>query len=228
MNMENHSTVNLEYQISLLQRENAFIKTELNNKQNIIEKMLNINCDQSSLNSSKIDVNKNGRVNEKNLKGNPLKYNKDKNSNGNPINNGKPDWYKRNPTKTKVTVTGDSMIKYLRRDNLPSHNNDVKVDENPGSTTLDILDYIKPIVRRKPDVLVIHTRTNDLTNRVNTMKEVRQLVKCVKELDKEEEVKIGFSSVINRSDRNLEKEIVDLNLKLKRYFLMMIILIVSK
>ena len=60
------------------------------------------------------------------------------------------------------------------------------------------------------------------------MNEVRQLVKCVKELDKEEEVKIGFSSVINRSDRNLEKEIVDLNLKLKRYFLMMIILIVSK
>ena len=75
-----------------------------------------------------------------------------------------------------------------------------------------MLDYIKPIVRRKPDVLVIHTGTNDLTNGVNTMKEVR-LVKCVKELDKEEEVKIGFSSVINRSDRNLEKEIVDLNLK---------------
>ena len=80
-----------------------------------------------------------------------------------------------------------------------------------------MLEYIKPIVRRKPDVLVIHTGTNDLTNGVNTMKEVRQLVKCVKELDKEEEVKIGFSSVINRSDRNLEKEIVDLNLKLKWY-----------
>ena len=216
MNMENHSTVNLEYQISLLQRENAFIKTELNNKQNIIEKLLNINSNQSSLNSSKIDVNKNDRVNEKNLKGNPLKYIKDKNSNGNPINNGKPDSYKRNPPKTKVTVTGDSMIKYLKRDNLSSKNNDVKVDAHPGSTTLDMLDYIKPIVRRKPDVLVIHTGTNDLTNGVNTMKEVRQLVKCVKELDKEEEMKIGFSSVINRSDTNLEKEIVDLNLKLKR------------
>ena len=103
------------------------------------------------------------------------------------------------------------MIKYLRRDNLSSKNNDVKVDAHPGSTTLDMLAYIKPIVRRKPDVLVIHTGTNDLTNGVNTMKEVR-LVKCVKELDKEEEVKIGFSSVINRSDRNLEKEIVELNL----------------
>ena len=76
MNMENHSTVNLNYQISLLQRENAFIITELNNKQNITEKLLNINCNQSSLNSSKIDVNKNARVNEKKLKGKPLKYNK--------------------------------------------------------------------------------------------------------------------------------------------------------
>ena len=76
MNMKNHSTVNLNYQISLLQRENAFIITELNNKQNITEKLLNINCNQSSLNSSKIDVNKNARVNEKKLKGKPLKYNK--------------------------------------------------------------------------------------------------------------------------------------------------------
>ena len=90
MNMENHSTVNLNYKISLLQRENVFIKTELN-LQNTIEKLLNINCNQSSWNSSKIDVNKNDRVNEKNLKGNPLKHSKDKNSNGNPINNGKPD-----------------------------------------------------------------------------------------------------------------------------------------
>ena len=39
----------------------------------------------------------------------------------------------------------------------------------------------------------------------------------MKELDKEEEVKINFSRVINRSDRNLENEIVDLNLTLKRY-----------
>ena len=179
------------------------MKTELNDKQNIIEKLLNINCDQSSLNSSKIDVNINGRVNEKNLKGNPLKYNKDKNSNGNPINNRKPDSYKRNPPKTKVTVTGDSMIKYLRHDNLSSKNYDIKVDVHLGSTTLDILDYIKLIVRQKPDVLVIHTGTNDLASGVNTTKEVRQLFKCMKELDKEEEVKIDFSSVIKAVIRKI-------------------------
>ena len=63
---------------------------------------------------------------------------------------------------------------------------------------------------------MIHTGINDLSNWVTTLKEVRQLVKFVKELDKEEKVKIGFSGVINRSDRNLEKEIIDLNLKLKQ------------
>ena len=124
MNIENHSIVNLNYQISLLQRGNAFIKTELNNKQNIIEKLSNINCNQSSLNKND---NKNDRVNKKNLKQNPLKFNKDKNSNGHPINNGKPDSYKENPPKTKVTITVDSMIKYLRHDNLSSKNNDVKL-----------------------------------------------------------------------------------------------------
>ena len=124
MNIENHSIVNLNYQISLLQRGNAFIKTELNNKQNIIEKLSNINCNQSSLNKND---NKNDRVNKKNLKQNPLKYNKDKNSNGHPINNGKPDSYKENPPKTKVTITVDSMTKYLRHDNLSSKNNDVKL-----------------------------------------------------------------------------------------------------
>ena len=90
--------------------------------------------------------------------------------------------------------------------------NDIKVDAHPASTTVDMLDYIKSIVR-KTDVLLFYTGTNDLAKEVNTRKEVRQLVKRAKELNKEEEVKIGFSSVINRSDRNLEKEIVDLNLK---------------
>ena len=53
VNMENHSTVNSNYQIFLLRLENVFIKIELNNKQNIIEKLLNINCNQLSLINSK-------------------------------------------------------------------------------------------------------------------------------------------------------------------------------
>ena len=44
-------------------------------------------------------------------------------------------------------------------------------------------DYFKPIAWRKPDTLIIHTGTNDLTNGVNTMKKVRKLVKVVRETD---------------------------------------------
>ena len=64
---------------------------------------------------------------------------------------------------------------------------------------------------------MIHTGTNDLTNGVNTRKEIRKLVKCVGDLDIDKKVNIGFSSVISRSGRNLGQEIRDLNLKLKRY-----------
>ena len=53
---ENLDTENLKYQISLLQRENTFIKTELNNKQHIIKKLLNINSNQSNVNDINITI----------------------------------------------------------------------------------------------------------------------------------------------------------------------------
>ena len=117
----------------------------------------------------------------------------------------------------KVTAIGDSMMKYLRRENLTSKNYEVKIAAHPGSTTEDLIDDIKPVVRKNPNFLVIHSGTNNLTNGVNTMKEIRKLVKCLRDLDKDEKVNFGFSSVISRSDRNLGQEIRDLNLKLKRY-----------
>ena len=77
-------------------------------------------------------------------------------------------------SKTKIMVAGDSLVKYLRREELSSEKNNVKVITHSGSTTEDMLDHIiKPIARRKPDTLIIHTGTNHLTNGVNTMKKVR-------------------------------------------------------
>ena len=78
-----------------------------------------------------------------------------------------------------------------------------------------MIDYIKPIVRRKPDVLILHTGTNDLTNNVNTIRKIRIAVKCIRDIDKGKKIKIGFSSIINRKDRNLDAEINDLNINLK-------------
>ena len=80
-----------------------------------------------------------------------------------------------------------------------------------------MLDYIKSIARRKPDTLMIHTSTNDLTNGADTMKKVRKLVKVVRKIDESEKVKIGFSSVIYCKDKNLEDERNEINMKLKTY-----------
>ena len=55
------------------------------------------------------------------------------------------------------------MVKYLRLEDLSSKKKNVEVITHPGSTTEDILDYIKPVVRKKPDTLIFHTGTNDLT-----------------------------------------------------------------
>ena len=80
-----------------------------------------------------------------------------------------------------------------------------------------MLDYIKSIAQRKPDTLIIHTGTNDLTNGVNTMKKVRKLVKVVREIDESEKIKIGFFSVIYRKDKDLENERNEVSVKLKNY-----------
>ena len=76
---------------------------------------------------------------------------------------------------------------------MSSKKNNIKLIIHLGSTTEDMLDYIKPIARRKPDTLIIHTDTNDLTNGVNTIKKVRKLVKVIREIDGSEKIKIGFS-----------------------------------
>ena len=142
-------------------------------------------------------VNKNKSVfeNSSKNKGNPSENVKCQNESGRP----NADFSKKNSPKKIVTVIGDSMIRYLRRENLSSKNYEVKIAAHPGSTTEDLIYYIKPVVRKKTDFLMIHTGTKNLTNGVNKM---RKLVKCVRDLDKDNNVNISFSSVISRSDRN--------------------------
>ena len=71
------------------------------------------------------------------------------------------------------------MIKYLRRENLSSKNYGVKIAAHPRSTTEDLIDYIKPAVRKKTDFLVIYTGTNDLTNGFNIIEVQSTTVKWI-------------------------------------------------
>ena len=55
------------------------------------------------------------------------------------------------------------MVKFVKSENLSDENHMANIRTNPGCTTEDIADYIKLIIRRKPDIILVHTGTNDLT-----------------------------------------------------------------
>ena len=61
-------------------------------------------------------------------------------------------------TKERKTVfiIGDSMIKCLAERGISKDHN-VKVRPQPGCTTEGIEDHIKPIIRKNPDAIIIHS-----------------------------------------------------------------------
>ena len=68
----------------------------------------------------------------------------------------------------------DSIVKFGKSENLSDKKLHGKYpNKNLGCTSEDITDYIKPIIRRKPDIILVHTGTNDLTNSVNPISKVR-------------------------------------------------------
>ena len=89
--------------------------------------------------------------------------------------------------------------------------------KHPGCSSEDMVDYVKPMARKKTDTLIIHVGTNDLTKSVNTMKKVRKCEEIIWEIDNTENIQIGFSSIIQRADKNFSNEIKETNIKLKNY-----------
>ena len=65
--------------------------------------------------------------------------------------------------------------------------------------------------------MVIYTGINDLQNSRNIVKKAKKLVSVVKEFDKENSIKIAFSSIINRENDDFKDKIMDFNNKLKNY-----------
>ena len=77
-----------------------------------------------------------------------------------------------NKPRKSVIVIGDSLLNGIDNRGLCKHHN-VKVRPHPGVTTRDIADHVKPVARRKPDMVIIHCGTNDLTNDIDTTKHLK-------------------------------------------------------
>ena len=106
------------------------------------------------------------------------------------------------------------MLKNITGSGL-SKDHTVKIRPHPGATTIDMIDYIKPELRHKPDIVILHCGTNDITNDVNTVKKIKKLVKEIEENDGSTDIVI--SGLIKRFDCNAIYDIERINEKLERW-----------
>ena len=162
--------------LSLLEYESSFLKEELRNKQLILEKLLDLNLDKINVQKPreksiihKVNVtHRSNKTHEKKFDTYHKKSPKAPIREYTNIHN--------NVDKKRVTVIRDSMVKFVKSENLSHENYIANIQTNPGCTTEDIADYIKPIIRRKPDIILVHTGTNFIEGNHVIYKEYLQIV----------------------------------------------------
>ena len=77
--------------------------------------------------------------------------------------------------KKNIFVISDSMIKNIACSGI-SMNHNVKIRPHPGANPVDMIVY-------KPDIIILPCGTSDITNDVNTIKKMKNLVKEIEEND---------------------------------------------
>ena len=117
--------------------------------------------------------------------------------------------------KEYIEIVGDSMLNGFEERGL-CKNHHVKVKKHPGATSTDIIDHVKPVLRKKPDKIIIHAGTNDITTKINLLKNVKTLAKMVKE--ESPTTKLVFSGSVKKFDIERGEELVeDVNNRLMNY-----------
>ena len=198
----------LRERVKYLESENKFLKDDIFNKQKLIDKLLENNNKLVDFRSHHVPVqyiqgSQSGSVNGS-RSSNDRKYKPvDDNSpqvklreNKNP-NNKENHGVINSASKKEIMIVGDSMIKHVNWREV-SRDDSVKIRCHSGATTDDIIDYVRPTARKKPDIIIIHTGINSIQNKVNTLQKVRKVITTIKEIDVNKEIQIVFSSVIQR------------------------------
>ncbi|XP_048581644.1 uncharacterized protein LOC116613106 [Nematostella vectensis] len=99
---------------------------------------------------------------------------------------------------SEVVIAGDSMIKYINGWNLSNASQRVNVKSFSGARVSDMADYIKPLIRKKPESIVLHIGTNDLRDSEphNVADGVVDLAHQIESAD----ISVAVSGLITRSD----------------------------
>ena len=99
-------------------------------------------------------------------------------------------------------------------DELSLTGTSISITRHPGCSSEEVVDYVKPVGRKKLDTLLINLGTNDLVKSDKTMRKVRKWAGVIKELHYTENIQIVFSSIILRTDKDFGNKI-----KLRSYCL---------
>ena len=104
--------------------------------------------------------------------------------------------------KPLVMIAGDSILKNLKG-YLMSRTKSVKVCSFPGATTQDMEYFLKPLMNREPNHIVLHVGTNNLGEQEpqETAEKIQILAKQITELG----IGCSVSSIITRRDGLSEK-----------------------
>ena len=120
-----------------------------------------------------------------------------------------------NKKSKDVVIIGDSMLNNITGKGLSKSTNvdDLNI---PGATSGDIVDKIDDVLEGKPESLIVHIGTNDLTNNVNLLNNVKKIVNKAKNTS---DTALIFSNIIIRRDkRNLKKMRADTISRLKNFY----------
>ena len=146
------------------------MKEEAKHKQNIIQSILDQNAELLKLNNSYLNnsiseyVENGSRNNEKNHKKSSsqisekleLKSSQRKDPQNNKGNKEHSQVKRKKEEKKNICIVGDSMLKNITGSGI-FRDHTVKIRPHPGAITVDMINYIKPELRHKPDIIILHS-----------------------------------------------------------------------
>ena len=99
-----------------------------------------------------------------------------------------------------VAIIVDSMVSVFKKEFLLNKKHQIKVRCCRGATVEDMFDYVKPILKRKPDYVVLHVGTNNAKDITlwNILDKILQLKTAA--LDSDKNCKVILSQSVARMD----------------------------
>ena len=106
-----------------------------------------------------------------------------------------------NNSSHTTIIAGDFILKHLNSHKMFKDNKKVKVATFPGCTIRDVRDHIKPILRKKPDQLIILVGTNRLRDSESPSSCSNEIIDLVSSIKRDAtNTDVVLSSLTARSD----------------------------